>query len=601
MKKDIPATKTELRQNAEKVLYKRMKESANPSSESDQLRLIHELEVHQIELEMINEDLSHANEKIKNLANKYSDLFDFAPIGYFILDSVGKILDLNLIGAKMLGESRSQLKNSLLAFFVARESNLAFNGFMDEIFTSHTKGECELKLTNMEDGQLFVRLSGIAQPGKEDCFVTMIDISQRKNAEYIVQQRNNEIGAKNEELILMNEYLNITNQKSQESDRLKSAFLANMSHEIRTPMNGILGFAELLKDRNLSLVDQQEYIQIIEKSGIRMLNIINEIIDISKIESQQMFLAMSVTDLNEQIRFVHTFFQPEATRKGLQLKCATGLEGKQALVMMDKEKLYAILINLVKNAIKFTDSGSISFGYQLIASKSANCRMAGKKELEFFIHDTGIGIPKERQQAIFERFIQADITDIHAYQGAGLGLTISKSYVEMLGGRIWVDSNPEVKAGAQGSTFYFTLPYDPASSKTMEPELAAITPDTRKQLSKLSILIVEDDQMSKLLLKNILRTSSKEVYYAAKGSEAIEMCKLHPDIDLIMMDIRLPEMDGYLATRQIREFNKKAVIIAQTSFALKGDREEALAAGCNGYISKPIDNKALVKLVNEFF
>ena len=481
---------------------------------------------------------------------------------------------------------------------VVQQSRLVFSQFLESVFKDQLKKDCEIQLVASANPPKFVRLSGIVQKKGEECLVTMIDISQRIYAEQLVQKRNEEIEARNEELIRMNEYLNVTNQKSLESDRLKSAFLANMSHEIRTPMNGILGFAELLKDRDLAPIDQKEYIRIIEKSGIRMLNIINEIIDISKIESHQMFLKLSNTDINEQLKFVHAFFCPEADLKGIGLKYLPGLGGNRSIINTDKEKLYAILVNLVKNAIKFTDQGSIAFGYRLKSCKSAMSRMSWKEELEFYVEDTGIGIPMERQQAIFERFIQADLSDVHAYQGAGLGLTIAKSYVEMLGGRIWVDSNPGEKSGKQGSAFYFTLPYDPACSETTEPE---VTTETQHQLSKLSILIVEDDEMSKLLLKNILRTYSKEVFYATTGVEAIEMCKLHPDIDLIMMDIRMPEMDGYLATRQIREFNKKAIIIAQTSFALKGDMEEALSAGCNGYIAKPIDNKALVKLVKEFF
>lgn len=236
-------------------------------------------------------------------------------------------------------------------------------------------------------------------------------------------------------------------ERAEESDRLKSAFLANMSHEIRTPMNGIIGFAELLKEPNLTGVQQQEYIQIIEKAGERMLSIINDIIDISRIEAGLMKTVIKETDINEQIEYIYTFFKPEIEAKGIEISYRNSLSAKEAIIKTDSEKLYAIFTNLVKNAIKFTKEGSIEFGYILkMDSEPA--------EIEFYVKDTGVGISKDREDSIFERFIQADTADNLARQGAGLGLSISKAFVEMLGGRIWVVSKEEI-----GTTFYFTLPY----------------------------------------------------------------------------------------------------------------------------------------------
>jgi len=236
-------------------------------------------------------------------------------------------------------------------------------------------------------------------------------------------------------------------EKAMLADKLKSAFLANMSHEIRTPMNGILGFAQLLMEPNLTGAEQQEYLSIIEKSGERMLNVINDIIDISKIESGLIRIDIAETDINKQTEYIYTFFKNEIEAKGLQFSCEISLPQDEAVILTDSEKLYAILINLVKNAVKFTHSGSITFGYNKISRE-------GQEMLKFYVSDTGIGIPEERQDAIFERFIQADILDKQAYQGAGLGLAISRAYVEMLSGRIWVESKP-----GTGSKFCFTLPY----------------------------------------------------------------------------------------------------------------------------------------------
>ena len=236
----------------------------------------------------------------------------------------------------------------------------------------------------------------------------------------------------------------ISKEKAEESDRLKTAFLANVSHEIRTPMNGILGFAELLKEPELTGEKQKEYISIIEKSGARMLNIINDIIDISKIESGQKDVNIVETCINLQMEFVYKFFKPEAEKKGINLTLVNSLPFKDSFINTDTEKIYAILTNLVKNAIKFTKTGFIEFGYE---KKS--------QVMEFFVKDSGVGIPDYQIEIIFERFRQGSELLSRNYEGAGLGLFISKSYVEMLGGRIWVESQLDV-----GSTFYFTIPYE---------------------------------------------------------------------------------------------------------------------------------------------
>jgi PAS domain S-box-containing protein len=373
-------------------------------------------------------------------------------------------------------------------------------------------------------------------------------------------------------------------EKAEESDRLKSAFLANMSHEIRTPMNGILGFADLLKEPGLTGDEQQQYIEIIEKSGARMLNIINGIVDISKIEAGLMKCDMKESNINEQIEYVYTFFRPQVKAKGMQLILSNALPAGQEKIITDREKLYAILTNLIKNAIKYSKEGAIEYG----------CNKKGSL-LEFFIRDTGIGIPKDRQHAIFDRFVQADIEDKEAREGVGLGLAISKAYVEMLGGKIWVESEE-----GKGSTFYFTLPYNPDPKKeTTDQQHASI--DKADTIRKLKILIAEDDEVSEMLIDRYLRMHSKEILKARTGLEAVEVCRNNPDIDLILMDIRMPDMGGYEATRQIREFNKKVIIIAQTAYGLTGDRGKSLKAGCNDYVAKPIKKTELQEMIQKHF
>lgn len=247
----------------------------------------------------------------------------------------------------------------------------------------------------------------------------------------------------NEEKEKRAEELMIAKKKAEDSEQMKLAFLANMSHELRTPMNGILGFIQLLRKQGVSFENQQRYLNMIEKGGARMLNIINDLIDISKIESGLMGINISETNINDQIEFIFTFFKPEVETKGMYISAHYGLPTSEAVIKTDREKVYAILTNLVKNAIKYCDEGSIEFGYKI-----------NNNFVEYYVRDTGIGISQKDIAAIFDRFVQTEESEKREVQGAGLGLSIAKGYVEMLGGKIWVES--ELR---KGSTFYFTIPY----------------------------------------------------------------------------------------------------------------------------------------------
>ena len=376
--------------------------------------------------------------------------------------------------------------------------------------------------------------------------------------------------------------------KAEESDRLKSAFLANMSHEIRTPMNGILGFTSLLKEPKLKGEDQQKYIDIIEKSGTRMLNIINDIISISKVEAGQMEVFNIDTNINDKIDYLYTFFKPEAEGKSLNLVYNCGLEHHDSVIFTDKEKIIAILTNLIKNAIKFTEQGSIEFGY-----------VKKGEFLEFYVKDTGTGIHENKIDVIFDRFIQGSESLSRNYEGAGLGLAICKAYIKMLGGDIWVESDQN--SASAGSSFYFTIPYQPLAIPTKETPSNDFEIQQNTVVKKLKILLAEDDESSQIYTSEILKNITKELIIASNGSEAILLSRDHPDIDLILMDIKMPILDGYQATREIRLENPQVVIIAQTAYALTGDREKALNAGCNDYITKPVNANKLFNLLKKYF
>lgn len=376
--------------------------------------------------------------------------------------------------------------------------------------------------------------------------------------------------------------LMISKEKAEVSSRLKSAFLANMSHEIRTPMNAILGFSELLKHHELTAEKQEKYFEIIQKSGGRLLTVINDIIDISKVESGQMEILISEFNVLEQVKEVHALFNTEAKSKGIVLNIKNSLPANELTIKSDNHKINAILVNLVKNAIKYSDAGTIEIGVEKIDTY-----------LQFYVKDTGIGIAQNRQIAIFDRFVQADIEDVKALQGSGLGLSISKAYTEMLGGEIWVESEP-----GKGATFYFTIPGEIKIAGATANGQTGI--ETRENaINKLQVLVVEDDKNSEIYISHIINALSKEILVARNGAEAVELCRNNPTIDLILMDVKMPLMDGYEATKNIRQFNKEVIIIAQTAFALIGDKQKALAAGCNDYITKPINKEELIEMIKK--
>ncbi|MDD4637884.1 MAG: PAS domain S-box protein, partial [Bacteroidales bacterium] len=380
----------------------------------------------------------------------------------------------------------------------------------------------------------------------------------------------------------MEEELKAAKEKAEESERLKSAFLANMSHEIRTPMNGILGFADLLREPRLSEEEHDQYLSIIEKSGQRMLNIINDLVNISKVESGQMKLSMSETNINEQLLFLYNFFKLEAKQKGIELIFVYPLKDKDSNIITDREKVYAVLTNLIKNALKFTTEGSITIGYEL-----------DNDTLRFFVQDTGIGIPASHLTAVFDRFKQVDSELSSGIEGSGLGLSIAKAYIELLGGSIWVESEE-----GKGSTFYFTLPYLRDTSKSDEkPVYITKQGVSHKEYPQgISILIAEDDESSQKYLQAILSNMNFNLIFVRNGWEAVEACQNDPKINLVLMDIKMSVMDGYTAAKMIRQFRPQIPVIAQTAIAV--DTEQYTDAFTE-YLTKPVRASEIIAAIDK--
>lgn len=370
--------------------------------------------------------------------------------------------------------------------------------------------------------------------------------------------------------------------KAEESDKLKSAFLANMSYMIRTPMNTILGFLDLLKQPDLEGAQKAEFISIVNKSAQRLLGTINDIVEISLIESGQSEVHISEVNIEEVMGQYLMFLKPQAEEKGLALRISEQIKDEGALIRTDKYKLDGTLISLINNAIKFTQEGYIEFGNYI-----------ERNSLVFYVMDTGEGIPASRLNTIFERFVQADMNLPRAQQGSGLGLTIAREYIKMLNGKIWVESEP-----GKGSTFYFSIPYNPVR----KAKAVADTPDVAKEPEPevYTVLIAEDDDLSYHFLEVILKPQLFRIMRTETGEDTVQAIKDNPDIAMILMDIKMPGMDGLQATRRIRKFNKNIPIIAQTAHALDGDREKALEVGCNDYISKPIKRDELLRVVGHY-
>ena len=366
-------------------------------------------------------------------------------------------------------------------------------------------------------------------------------------------------------------------EKAEEGERLKSCFLANISHEIRTPMNGILGFSTLLKEPRLSGEEREQYIELIHESGKRMLSIINNLIDISRIEAGELTLSPITANLNEIIEHIHDSFAEQATEKGLSFTAEKGLTNEESLIVIDEVRIIQILSHLLGNAIKYTDSGTVSFGY----------RKTGDM-LEFSVKDTGIGIPWEHQSTIFERFRKVSLDVTGADQGAGLGLSLSKKFVEMMGGTMRLESTP-----GKGSHFTFTIPFKgflkskAKQGKDGSEKLYAFPPG-------FTILVVDDDSISRLLLKGVLSGQQVEVILAENGKEAVEKIKKEPSIRVVLMDMKMPVMNGYEATSRIKEIRPDLPVIAQTAFADPGERETAKKAGCDVVLAKPINPQQML-------
>lgn len=500
----------------------------------------------------------------EELEEKYKNIIFSSPTGmhFYKLDEND---DLIFIAANPSAEMALNIEHNELSGLKIKEAFPGLKDYIVDLYKKVAKGEILNKSfeTYYNDEKIdgYYKVDVFSHEKGQVC-ATFMDITNLKKLQI--------------ELIKSKE-------KAEESDRLKTSFLASMSHEIRTPMNGIIGFAELLKEPNISDKDKEDFVKIIEKSGKRMLNILNNIISISKIDAGIEEVNLVNTNINSQLEYVHDFFKIEVDKKEIKLSLKDKLPNKYTFVKTDSEKINSILINLVKNSIKYSDASEIIFG----------CKKQ-KNVLMFYVEDDGIGISKDEQKNIFSIFTQLKNSNGKSEGGMGLGLAISKNYIEMLGGNIWLES--EI---GKGSKFYFEIPYIKGRDEEHEKEISTTTTTDYQNLGKnYNFLIIEDDKSYVTLLTALIKRLGGNVFEALDYESAIKICK-NNNIDLIFVDIHIPKIDGFEMAKEIKKINKKITIIAQTECILDGEKELTFSVGFDEYLIKPLKMEELKNLIKK--
>lgn len=518
----------------------------------------------------------------------FEELFQSLPEGIILLDPDNRIQRSNREFQRMFQYTEDEVVGKRLDELIVPKHMFGNALKFERVINSDMPYRHET-IRRTKDGKI-IDVSILGSPinfkgGKLAVYGIYRDITERKRVEYELSEKTREIETQNEEYRAINIELFEAKQRAEESDKLKSAFLANMSHEIRTPMNGILGFSQLLGNPQLSKQEFDQYLGIIQRCSNQLLSIIDDLIDISKIESNQIKIFRSATDINQLLHELYLMFKSKVKPKGIELSYTLGLKDGKCMVSTDRGRVLQILTNLIGNALKFTKEGSIRFGYV-------------KKDsvLEFYVEDTGIGIVPEMGSKIFERFMQYETDMVQQMGGTGLGLAISEAYVKKLGGEIWYESVPN-----KGSTFYFTIPYLPDETILQMPEKLADFGNGNELplIQNAHILIAEDDDVNFFVLEEMLQDHVAHIYRAATGNQAVQQVRDNPEINLVLMDIKMPEKNGYEATKEIKEIKPHLPVIAQTAYAFISDKDKAFKSGCDDYISKPISKQELFKIISK--
>jgi PAS domain S-box-containing protein len=509
--------------------------------------------------------------------NRMSTVFDSAPVIMMLINEKREILQINKKGIQ--GLNISQKPSAKIPFGEALKCINSYEN-PEGCGAGEICRECIIRQTiqdTFNKGAEFEKIPAIIHSESQDYHILLSSSLLKANnpkevlitVDDITEQKQTE------------EALKLSREQAVESDKLKSAFLQNMSHEIRTPLNGILGFSGLLDNNELSSEERSYYIEVINQSSNQLLGIVDDILSISRLETGQIEVLNEEVNINNLLKELFTKYNVKANDQGIVLSHETDLDDKQSIAFTDSGKLKQVLDSLLSNAIKFTRQGHVLFGYKY------------KGEiLEFCVEDTGIGIEAEHHTKIFERFQQIDFDSTRVYGGTGLGLTIAKANTELLGGKIWLESAPEI-----GSKFYFTIPFKPVHEVLFDKGAKGTLTDTTDALP--TILVAEDEEINFLFIAEALKGLEFKLIHAFNGEEVVEYVNNNSRIDLVLMDIKMPKMDGYTAFEKIRKIRPELPVIAQTAYAMISDREKAMQAGFVDYLAKPIKQKELLQAIEK--
>lgn len=496
---------------------------------------------------------------LRESENKFRRIFEIENDSLFLIDSkTYEILETNNAASKLYGYSRKELLKRDFYSLSANPQHLLSQTSQQ---CSRVDGENALKNTG-ETCPVEMSLAYFIWKGKHVILAAVRDVSERHRFE--------------QELV-------VAKEKAEESDSLKSAFLANMSHEIRTPLNAIVGFSRLLARKNYDAEKRNLFIQDIQSNSNQLLTIINDILDISKIESGQFILNPEPICINRLLQEVYDSFSVQLKSKDISLFCEKPLSDVDVTIIVDEVRLKQILGNLLHNALKFTEKGYVQFGY----------KKTNNDFLQLFVKDTGIGIAPEKHAIVFEHFRQEDDTTIRKYGGTGLGLSISKRLIELMNGTMYVESEK-----GKGATFYVNVPFIQVYESEQDNAISHISLQEYTHFNGEYILVCDDYASSFVFISEMLEDENIHVLQAKSGEEAIEICKNSPTaIDLVLMDIQMAGMNGIDAMHTIKKINPTIPVIAQTAFAQKGDRERFLLEGFDEYITKPLDERELHSII----
>ncbi len=531
---------------------------------SNELKKTVEEQTNNLKIEILKRN--QTDEILKYSEEKFSRAFEKSPLIMFITEFIsGTVIEANNKFIETTGYKRKDVVGSFILtipFFSSASDYEYIKKIIDEKSYINSL-EINFKSNNQQ------RIGLI--------FAELLQIKNRKHILYIVHDI-----TKNKEL--EREVIN-AKDKAEMSDKLKSAFLANMSHEIRTPLNSILGFAQLLKNEDLSNDKRAEFLDIIYSNGNNLLGIISDIIDFSKIEAGQLRISFNDFNLNALMNKTFNVFANELKSKNkneIDLILDMPNSSQEFFTRSDEIRLSQVIFNLLSNAVKFTDKGSIRMGFELKGDF-----------IHFFVKDTGMGIPPDKLEVVFDRFKQLIANNTRQYGGTGLGLSISKALVELMGGQIWVES-----IVGEGSSFYFTIPNRKPNDIPNNNNLPELTLKV-KPLEGIHVLMADDDKSSLVLLNHILSKAGARVYSADNGVKALQLIQENPAIQVALLDINMPEMDGFEAMKQVKLLNPSVKVIFQTALAMIEDRKKIELSGCDSYIFKPVKRDELIVKILE--